>query len=355
MKYNCKEKVYENLVNIKDILPYQLDIWRWLIKENIQIYDTFRNPGRSDNHPDCYLQEYNGILKLVDWADHYNYGNQLHGASCIDMIKIIYKCKFKKALQIAYYEALEDKIEYLTPTIYKPKSKIRVAEFKLKDIPRNWNNKDKLFWNGQTEITTKQLESELCHPTNVFWYTNPSGIYIKNKARTETYINLINDKKKLYQPETRFWLTNFTNREIGGFKKFEHEEYQPKVLFLTKNLKSYLCIINLGYNCRYTPNEGMYLNESIIHQWDKEFDYIFVLFDNDMAGLNASDKLANQWLQTTKNNTAIASHFPSQYLNEEYINSYNQKKVISDAFDISKKWGLKRLDQELWNIQNIVF
>lgn len=337
------QKPYESLINIKDIQPYQLQIWRWLLNQHINLGERFCNPFRVDQHPDCYLRDSNGILRLVDFPDFYAYGGNFHNKNCIDIIQIKYSCDFKRALQIAYYEALESNITNLPK--YQPKKQKKKNPFSLKYQKRSWKLNDKKFWNGTTDITSYQLESEQCFPSKKFWYLNKKGIYVENKPKTETYVNHINDKLKLYQPKNRLFLTNFTNNEIGGFKNFN----DSKLLILTKNLKSYLCISNLGYNCRYTPNEGMYLTEYHINYWDTLFDRIIILFDNDEAGIKTSKKLETQWLQVTGNNKAKSAYFN---VKAEYKDLYNNTKIVRDAFDICKWKDITNLNKQLCTILN---
>ena len=343
--YITNNRSYENLIDIKDILPFQLQIWRYVLSSHVTFSDTFCNPFRVDNNPDCYLSNTNKIIRLVDWADHYSHRNGHHGMSCIDAIRLKYSCGTKRALQIAYYEALNENT-YNLP-IYKPRPK-RTFPFKIKPDYRNWKLTDKSFWNGTTDITSKQLEKEQCFPLKQFWYTDKKGIYKKSVPKTPTYINHIKDASKVYQPENRFWLTNFTNEHIGGFEKFKDNN----TLIITKNLKSYLCIVNLGYNCRYTPNEGMYLHAKFLQDISK-FKNIYILFDNDEAGIKASLKIANQFLQEI-GKEVYPIHFNTDFLKEEYEDCFGNKKKVKDAFDICKKYNIDKLNKELeYELQNI--
>lgn len=355
MDFNCNKKIYERIIDKKEIMPYQLDVWKWILKANVDLGDKFCNPFRSDKHGDCYLEEFKGIIRLVDWPDYHNYGATLHGSSCLDIIQKMHSCNFKEALQIAFYECLESKLQYLKPLTFVNKTNVNKSiGFFIEEETRNWSKKDLLFWTEKTGITVKDLEEEKCFPVKEFWYTSKQGRYVKDVPKTETYINLIDGKKKIYQPETRFWLTNFTNKHIGGYSEFYFEIGQPKILFLTKNLKSYLCIKNLVYNSRYTPNEGMLLEEDFINKINNQFDYVFILFDNDNAGIKASKKLEKQWFEVTNNNKAISCNFPTKYLEKTYINTFGQEKNVSDAFDICKKWGTDRLDIEINEIKKAI-
>ena len=340
MRYVSTKKHYEKLINIKDILPYQLQLWRWILKKHISFGETFTNPYRNDKHPDCYLKNTNGILRFIDFPDFYVHKLGWHNKGVIDFIMKVYGCDFKRALQLAYYEGLSDNLSLHTPIEFKKEK--RESPFLIKQQYRNWNITDKQFWNGSTGITAKQLQKEQCYPISKYWCTDKTGIYRPNTPKTETYINHINSRQKIYQPKTRLFLTNFINEDIGGFKSFDSND----TIIITKNLKSYCCISNLGYNCRYTPNEGMYFEEMFINQINSQFKNIYLLFDNDIAGQAASKLLTNQWQQVSQR-TINPIHFNEKFLEEHYYDPFGNKKTIKDAFDICKKYDLEKLDKEL--------
>lgn len=339
MNYGSKRKSYENVIQLSDILSYQLDIWQWILGFYVNLGDKFSNPFRIDTNPDCFLEDYNGTIKLIDFGDYYNGTRDFHNKAISDIIQWKFNCSYKEALQIAFYEALKDKI--LTPRTYTKKKK--QSEFKIISEYRNWGKLDRKFWNGSTGITSNQLESEQCFATKFYWYTNREGKYIKVKPKSPVFENTINNRKKLYGPKDRLFLTNFKATDIGGFKEYNDK----KTLWFVSNLKSTLCMHNIDENCHYFPNEGLFLDTEFIKYLDKEFDHVNFLLDNNEPGLNASKKLQYQWLKVTGNTKGQAKNFDTSYYEKTYTNAFNQQKRVEDPYDVCKKWSLERLSKEI--------
>jgi len=99
-----------------------------------------------------------------------------------------------------------------------------------------------------------------------------------------------------------------------------------EVLILTKNLKSYLCLTNIGYDVRYLPSESTYIPEDFFKVLDK-FKEIWTLFDNDKAGIEHSKRIKNQ----LKDYNVKIKMFN---ISGTYLDIFKNKKKITDAYDI---------------------
>jgi hypothetical protein len=343
MKYTA-EKSYENIISLEEILPYQLDVFQWLLGYHVNTNMKFANTLRTDNNPDCWLEESYGYLRLIDFGNLYNGNKEYHSKNCIDLVRLKYNCDFKKALQIIFYDCLSKKHNL------KPKSftnKKRESPFQLIGEYKKWDNTDKAFWNGTTGITKQQLELEDCHSLKYLWFTDKNGYFQKVTIKSPTYMNHINDRSKSYTPEHRRFLTNFKATDIGGFKPYN----DSKDVWFVSNLKSSLCMNNIDENCHYFPNEGLFLDENYIKDLDTHFNNVYFLLDNNEAGLKASKKLEEQWFRITNNGKGQAKNFPTQYYEETYKNIFNQNKSVEDPYDVCKKWDLDRLFNEVQKLK----
>lgn len=311
-------------IDLKDLISYQLELWHWFLGLNVPIGKKFRNPRRSDKTAGASIKQYGDYIYLLDPSD------KVHNCNIFKAIQIDRNCNFKKALQICYYEGLKNKplIKKILP------AKVR-KKFQIKSRRRKWNRKDGKFWNiGQ--ISCEQLISEECFPITSFFYLNKFDIYRKVNPTFDVYSNIINGKTKLYGPEKRFFLTDFGKKEIGGLKPFIHYDF----IIITKNLKSYLIICNLGYNCRYVPSESSLLPAFFIEIL-KQFKQVFYLMDNDAAGISYSEKLILQY-------NGIGLFFPTG----TYIDCYGNTKNLNDAYDFTYKYGYPAIKQLLNNLLN---
>ena len=179
---------------------------------------------------------------------------------------------------------------------------------------------------------------EKCNPITSFWITNKNGVFIKTTPTYNVYVNEVNGKYKLYGPEKRLFLTNFGKKEIGGL--IPYKDYDT--IIITMNLKSYLVISNLGYNCRYVPSESTLFPKFFIEEL-RQFKRIILFMDFDEGGVRYTNRLMKVHHQLP-----LEAIFFS--LEETYIDCFGNEKNCSDAFDIAFKHGVEYFKQFLNNI-----
>ena len=322
--------LYEESIEFNDVKNYQLEIWQWILNSPVDVNVRFRNPRRTDKNPGALLRSYNGFITLLDTPD------PLHGLNPFQAIQKLYKCSFSRALQIVYYEALNGK----PPLTYKfDFTKAPAKEFLIKVRRRKWQQRDSPFWNIGG-ITCEQLLSEKCNPLTSFWCTNKNGVFVKTNPKFDVYVNVINNRLKLYGPEKRLFLTNFKKEDMGGLKPFVDYD----LLIITKNLKSYMILSNLGFNVRYVPSESALIHSSFIEIM-KKFKQIIFLMDNDSAGYEYAYKLLLQWQKY--NDNAKTVFFPEE---GHYIDCFGNKKNLRDSYDFCFAFGTNYLKKTLKNI-----
>ncbi len=284
----------------------QLAVWQTIVGY-VDVKQRFRNPRRADSSPGAILKWTGHRLRLFDPSD------ELHNKDCFYALQYVHNITFKEALV---------KAKEIQPNFIPTYSSRTKTPYIIKFKSRKWASRDAPFWNV-CGITAKQLLSEKCKPVQKYWTTYKDR-WIKHEP-TDVYANVINNRCKLYGPKTRLFLTNFIASDIGGF-----EPMKPDVPFImTMNLKSYLCLINIGFNSRFVPSESS-TNLGGYHP-----DYY--LMDNDTAGINYSDRLV-------KKHGGKAIRFDLQ---GTYIDAYGNEKKLSDPYDIAFKYGAKELKRQL--------
>lgn len=310
----------------------QLLIWSRFFSKEIELDIKIKNPLRDDKHPNACLKKYGNsdYIILLDPP------SELHGANVFEAVKRYYNVNFKEALSIIEFRLLKGHTQNCNyiPKKLEPILKVKLkCKFKI----REWNNIDSKFWCENTNISFKDLENEYCRPLSYFLREGLKGWF--EKYFNTAYINKINDSFKYYNPEKRDWWTNMDNSCIGGYREFN----SSKVLIVTKNLKSYLCITNLGYNCRYITHETINIPKDITDYWNENFDKIIYIMDNDETGINYLKKLKENWEKNYK--TPIITHYFK--FKGHYTDQWGNKKPISDAYDICKALGVDTLKKEL--------
>lgn len=323
---------YDYYLPHPDLRHSQLQIWQSFLGITVDLGVAFKNPTRPDKSPGAKLKEYNGNIRLFDPPSKY------HNMTVFDAIMMDYNCGFHEACQIAY---LKLKVRPVSNRVIRETPK-RVS---IKTERTNWDATDKKFWNYKTGVTISQLEFEKCYRVKRFWMTDREGIYRLYNPKDNAYVNHINNNSKIYIPKTRIWYSNLYSKDIGG-----NTPFNSNILILNKNLKSYLCTVNIGYDSRYLINEGSKIPVEIMKEWDKRFDWIVSIMDPDLGGLLANNTLWLNWKKTIGNDKFIQAPLPET--NTTYIDAFGTEKLVKDPYDYAKAFNLKYLKD---NIEQIIF
>lgn len=299
-------------IDIKDV--DQLAVWQSILGP-VDVKKRFRNPRRSDSSPGAILKWYGDNLILLDPAD------DLHNHTCFKALQSIYNITFKEVLE----KCID--LKAISTTTFRQSGKVdKKHPFIIKYRPRKWSQKDAPFWNI-CNISSKQLLKEHCKPVLDYWITNSEGLF-KHYKSEDVYANVINNRCKLYGPKNRLFLTNFKAKDIGGFEPLKEDV----PLLMTMNLKSYLCLVNAGYNSRYVPSE------SSVQLGGYKPNYY--LMDNDEAGIAYGNKLVKKY-------GGKSIRFDIQ---GTYIDAFGNVKQLSDPYDIGFKYGLEELKLQIKRI-----
>lgn len=264
-------------IEYKDLLnSNQLHIWWWLLGHSIEVGEHFCNPFRLDDHPGCWLKWKGNYLRLQDYAD-----KEYHNLSIFDATIKKYSLSFKDCLIKIVNEC---NIDVKEKSFQPLKKKISVKNNQISIIQGKWTNLAKQYWKP-LDITKNQLiEDKVVFTDRII----VNGIMKQVSNPTFTYW-FKSGNCKIHQPlGTMKWFTNININDIGNL---ENLPLTGDNLIITKSYKDHRIIKNLGYNCIWLNNEGMGIPDTIIKDLKLRFRNIYILFDNDKAGIKASKKL----------------------------------------------------------------
>ena len=310
-----KEEIFKR---VSEEQIFQIVIQEEIVRDRGVMYVA---PYRSDENPDCFFEDFKGVLKFVDFAS----SNPIKSLDCIAFIQACYRVNYIEALKIINDKLnlglgdnlgkVKDTIHehgYVEEEIVKKIFKERIITF----LPRQFNYKDKLFW-SKLEITRQNLIEDEVFPVELYRFISKRDRTVTVRPLDVCYaytgfvdINgkKLEDKVKIYRPNAHKeakWLTNCSQNEIGSiqFILFDRE-----TLVITKSYKDCRVLRNSGVNAVWFQNEGMLPSEKVLLQLVKNFKHVIVWFDNDSTGIA---------------NSAVVS---------EYINSITQTKIARPLF-----------------------
>lgn len=248
-----------------------------------------KSPLRIDNNPSFSI--YSKDSKIY----YYDFGNHTKGG-LFDILqqmwnKSFYECLLKINEDI---ESINNKIvncnEYSSN--YSRRYK---GEVTLRVKVREWKDYDLKYWESYG-ITKKWLDYAEVYPishkfiikdnkTYVFGADKYAYVYVERKEGCVTL--------KIYQPFNKLgykWSNSHNSSVISLWTKIP--EY-GKQLCICASLKDALCMwSNTGVPSISLQGEGYLMSETAIKELYRRYENIYIIFDNDVAGITDGHKLA---------------------------------------------------------------
>ena len=294
-------------------------------------------PYRDDKEAGCFFEEYEGGIYFVDFADTMVSKNCFHvimktkRLSFIESLEFI-NSHFNLGLGDNNGNLIKDKIKQndcVEEKTLKKTFKERVITF----LPREFNNKDRLFWK-QYKISKQNLIDDKVIPVEIYRFLSrrDQTITIRPFDICYAYTDFPDNKVKIYRPygkKEEKWLTNCNQNDIGNYNNL------PKngdLLIIAKSYKDCRVLRNLGFNCIWLQNEGMFPNDKILKDLCKRFKKIIVWFDNDNTGITNARYLV-ELINSIEKNKASSIVLPPKLLEEK----------IKDPSDLIAKKGEEEL------------
>ncbi len=250
---------------------------------------VINSPFRKDSNPSFGFQYHQNKVYYKDFSTK-------ESGNLITFLQKLWGCSFKQCIT----KILKD-IPKINPdnciNKYTTSQKVyiknptnidcRVREFESKDIQ---------YWN-QFGISVELLKQVNVYPISHIFFDN--GITQIKKADDLAYVfleykdNLV--QKKIYQPLNKKgykWLSKFDGSVISLWNTIPKE---GKILVVCSSVKDALCLrAATNIPTISLQGEGYDINDTPLQQLKERFDYVFIVYDNDEAGIADSIKLAKR-------------------------------------------------------------
>lgn len=250
---------------------------------------VINSPFRKDSNPSFGFQYHQNKVYYKDFSTK-------ESGDIITFLQKLWKCSYKQCLT----KILKD-IPKINPNNceYKLTASQKVyvkTATKIDCKIRSFNGDDKQYWE-QFGITLDMLKKANVYPISHIFFDN--GIINIKKADKLAYVFLeYKDNivyKKIYQPLNKKgykWLSKFDGSVISLWTTIPKE---GKILVVCSSVKDALCLrAATNIPTISLQGEGYNINETPLRQLKERFDYVFIVYDNDEAGIADSLKLAQR-------------------------------------------------------------
>lgn len=273
--YNFERAISNNEFELT--LNEQFQIYNRYLK-NVEVGKPIKSPFREDRNPSfaLFLSRKSGNLMFKDFS------TGLSG-DVVKFIMNIERCNYKEAIEyIKYKKPITNNINLS----YIPKSK----EIKFGIVRQPFTQKDIEYWSG-FHISMSTLKH-----FNVFsikYLLINDLVKYKYSYSEPMYAYKIQNKFKIYRPlsdKKDKWRTNTSENDIQGYQQLPEK---GNTLIITKSLKDVMVLYELGISAISPNSEGTLIPSHIINDLNERFKNIYILYDNDEAGINASKILSD--------------------------------------------------------------
>lgn len=249
------------------------------------------SPLRRDNNPSLSFYSKDGIEVL--WTDFSTKegGDVIHlmskywGESYADTVKHLWE-DLPKITNISGYTQLSKK-RYI----------VKKTNVILKCKVREWKDYDLEFWNS-FGISKKWLEYADVYPiSHKIIIKNDEKFVFSADKYAYAYVEF-KDKKttlKIYQPFNTKGFKWSNNHDRSVISLWTKVPANGLMICICASLKDALCLwANTGIPSIAVQGEGYSMSDTAIEELKRRFKHIYILFDNDEAGLVDGIKLAEQ-------------------------------------------------------------
>lgn len=251
------------------------------------------SPLRQDNHPSLGIYSRDG--EHIYYVD---FGTEDRG-HITDLLGKIWGTDYNATWERIVREFSSCNNVKVGITTSKPTIEILSREHSSIQVKvREWKDYDDEYWNSYG-ITREWLEYADVHPISHIIFTKEDGKsnhYVADKL-AYTFVEFKEGKitYKIYQPlNTKGfkWFSSHDRSVISLWTKVP--EFGQKIV-ICSSLKDALCLwSNTGIPAIAPQGEGYSMSETAVNELKRRYKEIYVLYDNDAAGIKDSIKLAEQ-------------------------------------------------------------
>lgn len=281
---------------IEDILlkTTELNILNYYLKID-KVPCLIKSPIRKDNHPSFGIYLKNNKIYYKDFA------NQDYG-SIYDLLHKLWGNLYFSDTLITIYNDIHkfSNNDYILPTQNNNKLKNKdfiKSDSKLKVIKRDWKQYDINYWESYG-VSLNSLKKSNVFPishiiiikensTYFFIADNYAYAFFEYKEGKETI--------KIYQPFNKKGFKWYSKHDGSVISLWNNLPYTGDKLCICSSLKDALCLQdNINIPCIALQGEGYPISNRVIKELKERFNNIYILFDNDEAGIKNSKNLVKK-------------------------------------------------------------
>lgn len=311
---NIEIKNYETLLNYVS----EEDIYLRYFGE-FQLNKKYLCPFKYEKTPSFEFKYVNGRIK---WVRYGMFGDRSYGA--LDFVMILNNLTFLQALQVVFNDLYINNTTDNNNFILDKKITNVTCSLKY-DI--NLTEKELLYWK-QYHFTKEDLQYWNIYTCTEYWINGFKWHSTTNEDPMFVYLHS-SDSWTIYRPlvinkDDKFRKYNI-KKHLMGYDKLPEK---GDILFITSSYKDVITLYKLGYYAVAPHSERIILDEHLVLELKSRFKYIYVAYDNDSTGVNASKEF------TTKYNL-------------KYWNIPKDCDGNKDPSDYSKCHGLDKLNNNI--------
>ena len=248
---------------------------------------------RTDHKPTCaFFKDKRGVLRYKDFAGP--------SFDFVGAVSYIYKCSYYQALKI-----IANDFGFINIDVPKNLPKIEYSGYVLKETERakiqvevqDFSTKELNWWAsfGVSEKTLKKYKVYSIKSVflNGFYHSSST-----EKSPIFGYFGGIGVDEieywRLYMPtKIKFrFLSNWPAIMLQGVKNLKKESSS---LLITKSMKDVMLLYEFGINSIAPNSETVLVTKNQLQKISSLHKSIFVLFDNDLAGVKAANKYKKEY------------------------------------------------------------
>ena len=312
-------------VSDADIVAYYFGI--------TQIPITIRSPLREDRHPSLRLYSLDGIHILYrDWS-------KKEGGSIINLLMRMWGTSFNVTWEKIVKDIVLSKEVKITKTILKPKIEtISKTKTSIQVKTRDWKDYDIEYWKSYG-ISLDWLKFANVYPiTHIIFTKKEENKTTITPADKLAYVFVEfkegNTTCKVYQPHNNRgfkWFSSHDKSVISLWTKVP--EYGDKIV-ICSSLKDALCLwSNTGIPAIAPQGEGYDISDTAISELKRRYKKVYILFDNDEAGILDGQKLSKQ---TGFINVVLPSFLGGKDVSDKFKILQNPAKFKAEIINLLK-------------------
>lgn len=293
----------------------EYDIFRYYTGYQFQVGEIFSSPFRKDRNPSFGVYRgRKGSLMFKDLSTG-------ESGDCFKLAGMILNLRGFELNKQVYIDLNKGRLrttDYGLKTLEMGEKEYTVISVKR----RNFTTNDDAYWGSFKVIDRDRLKKFNASPIEQYWingelrprhYTNDDPIYAyKIYNNFQIYSPLAERKYK--------FRTNCKEHDLIGYEQLPKN---GELLIITKSGKDVFVLDGLGYNAIAPIGEHKPIPQIIIDDIKSRFKRVVILYDNDEAGINGANKIAEA--------TGFDTIFIPDHLRYKDISDYIKDNTVEDS------------------------